>query len=113
MIEQFQVIADAVRLEVKPEHRKKIGICGAGGIVDGAHLPAYKKAGLDVVAIFDVDNAKAKDVASRHGIAKVYATLAELLADKDVEIVDIAVPAAAQPEIFAQVAAAKLSLIHI
>ena len=44
MIEQFQVISDAVRLEVKPEHRKKIGICGAGGIVDGAHLPAYKKA---------------------------------------------------------------------
>ena len=35
MIEQFQVVADAVRLEVKPEHRKKIGICGAGGIVDG------------------------------------------------------------------------------
>ena len=87
MIEQFQVIADAVRLEVKPEHRKKIGICGAGGIVDGAHLPAYKKAGLEVVAIFDTDNAKAKDVASRHGIPQVYGTLAELLADPHVEIV--------------------------
>lgn len=111
MIEQFQVIADAVRLEVKPEHRKKIGICGAGGIVDGAHLPAYKKAGLEVVAIFDVDNAKAKDVASRHGIAKVYTTLAELLADPQVEIVDIAVPADAQPEIFAQVAAAKKHIL--
>jgi predicted dehydrogenase len=111
MIEQFQVIADAVRLEVKPEHRKKIGICGAGGIVDGAHLPAYKKAGLEVVAIFDTDNAKAKDVAARHGIPNVYATLAELLADSQVEIVDIAVPAAAQPEIFAQVAAAKKHIL--
>ena len=58
MIEQFQIIADAVRLKVKPEYRKKIGICGAGGIVDGAHLPAYKKAGLEVVAIFDVDPRK-------------------------------------------------------
>jgi predicted dehydrogenase len=111
MIEQFQVIADAVRLEVKPEHRKKIGICGAGGIVDGAHLPAYKKAGLEVVAIFDTENAKAKDVAARHGIPKVYATLAELLADPQVEIVDIAVPAGAQPEIFAQVAAAKKHIL--
>jgi predicted dehydrogenase len=111
MIEQFQVISDAVGLEVKPEHRKKIGICGAGGIVDGAHLPAYTKAGLEVVAIFDTDNAKAKDVAARHGIPKVYTTLAELLEDPQVEIVDIAVPAVAQPEIFAQVAAAKKHIL--
>jgi predicted dehydrogenase len=111
MIEQFQVIADAVRLEVAPADRKKIGICGAGGIVDGAHLPAYKKAGLEVVAIFDVDNSKAKEVAARHGIPRVYATLTELLADSEVEIVDIAVPAEAQPAIFAQVAAAKKHIL--
>jgi predicted dehydrogenase len=111
MIEQFQVIADAVRLEVAPAERKKIGICGAGGIVDGAHLPAYKKAGLEVVAIFDVDHSKAKEVAARHGIPRIYVTLAELLADSDVEIVDIAVPAEAQPEIFAQVAAAKKHIL--
>jgi predicted dehydrogenase len=111
MIEQFQVIADAVRLEVAPAERKKIGICGAGGIVDGAHLPAYKKAGLEVVAIFDVDHSKAKEVAARHGISRVYETLAELLSDNDVEIVDIAVPAEAQPEIFAQVAAAKKHIL--
>ncbi len=111
MIDQFREIADAVKLEVKPENRRKIGICGAGGIVDGAHLPAYKKAGLEVVAIFDTDNAKAQDVAKRHGIPIVYKTLAELLADPKVEIVDIAVPAAAQPEIFAQVAAAKKHIL--
>ena len=111
MIEQFQVIADAVRLEVAPADRKKIGICGAGGIVDGAHLPAYTKAGLEVVAIFDVDNVKAKEVAAKHNIPRVYATLAELLADSDVEIVDIAVPAEAQPAIFAQVAAAKKHIL--
>jgi predicted dehydrogenase len=111
MIEQFREIADAVKLEVKPENRRKIGICGAGGIVDGAHLPAYKKAGLEVVAIFDTDGPKAQDVAKRHGIPTVYKTLAELLADSDVEIVDIAVPAAAQPEIFAQVADAKKHIL--
>ena len=111
MIDQFREIADAVKLEVKPENKRKIGICGAGGIVDGAHLPAYIKAGLEVVAIFDTDNAKAQDVAKRHGIPTVYKTLAELLADPKVEIVDIAVPAAAQPEIFAQVAAAKKHIL--
>ena len=111
MIDQFREVAEAVKLEVKPENRRKIGICGAGGIVDGAHLPAYKKAGLEVVAIFDTDNAKAQDVAKRHGIPTVYKTLAELLSDANVEIVDIAVPAAAQPEIFAQVAAAKKHIL--
>jgi predicted dehydrogenase len=111
MIDQFREIADAVKLEVKPENKRKIGICGAGGIVDGAHLPAYTKAGLKVVAIFDTDNAKAQDVAKRHGIPTVYKTLAELLADPKVEIVDIAVPAAAQPEIFSQVAAAKKHIL--
>ena len=111
MIDQFREIADAVKLEVKPQNRRKIGICGAGGIVDGAHLPAYTKAGLDVVAIFDTDHAKAQEVAKRHGIPTVYKTLAELLADPKVEIVDIAVPADAQPEIFAQVAAAKKHIL--
>jgi predicted dehydrogenase len=111
MIEQFQVIADAVRLEVKPEYRKKIGICGAGGIIDGAHLPAYKKAGLEVVAIFDIDKAKAEDLASRHGIPKVYSTLTGLLDDSRVDVVDIAVPAVAQPEIFSKVAAAKKHIL--
>lgn len=111
MIEQFQVIADAVRLEVAPADRKKIGICGAGGIVEGAHLPAYVKADLEVVAIFDVDHEKAKQVAAKFGIARVYATIEELLVDADVEIVDIAVPAVAQPEIFAKVAAAKKHIL--
>lgn len=111
MIDQFKEVADAVRLEVKPEHRKNIGICGAGGIVDGAHLPAYKKAGLNVVALFDLDFTKAQEVAARHGISKVYATLSELLADENVEIVDIAVPAVAQPEIFAHVASAKKHIL--
>lgn len=111
MIDQFREVAEAVKLEVKPENKRKIGICGAGGIVDGAHLPAYKKAGLEVVAIFDTDNAKAQDVAKRHGIPTVYKTLAELLSDANVEIVDIAVPAAAQSEIFAQVAAAKKHIL--
>lgn len=111
MIDQFREVAEAVKLEVKPQNRRKIGICGAGGIVDGAHLPAYKKAGLEVTAIFDTDFAKATEVAKRHHINKVCRSLEELIADNSVEIVDIAVPAAAQPEIFKRVAEAKKHIL--
>ena len=107
MIDQFREVADFARLEIPVAHRLPIAIIGAGGIVDGAHLPAYKKAGLEIVGITDTDLAKARDVANRHGIAKVYSDTSELLADPRVEVVDIAVPSVAQPDIFATVAGAK------
>ena len=111
MIDQFRDVADAVRLEIPKAHRVPVAIVGAGGIVDGAHLPAYKKAGLDIVGITDVDLAKASDVATRHGIKRVYASLDEMLAESEATIFDIAVPAVAQPEIFAHVASAKKHIL--
>ena len=68
-----------------------IGIVGAGGIVQHAHLPAYKQAGFAVVGITDPDGEKAQRVAREHGLAKVYDDLATLLADPEIEIVDVAV----------------------
>ena len=106
MIDQFKEVADAVRLEIPLSHRTPVAIVGAGGIVDGAHLPAYKKAGLDIVGITDVDSAKATDVASRHGIKKVYVSLDEMLAESEATIFDIAVPADTQPELFEKIARA-------
>lgn len=83
-----------------------IGVVGAGGIVSGAHLPAYRQAGLRVVAIFDIDQARAQEVAQAFAIERVAGSVAELLETPGVEIVDIAVPAWAQPAIVSQVAAA-------
>src|SRR5690606_29270394 len=37
-----------------PSRRPGIGIVGCGGIVRGAHLPAYTKYGLRVVGVYDV-----------------------------------------------------------
>src|SRR5207237_5094969 len=68
-----------------------IGIIGAGGIVNYAHLPAYKKAGFKVVCITDRDREKAERTAKEHGIGKVCASVDELLSQPEVEIVDIAV----------------------
>jgi predicted dehydrogenase len=65
MIDQFREVAEFCKLEIPITHRIPIAIVGAGGIVDGAHLPAYAKAGLEVVGITDVDMAKATDVAKR------------------------------------------------
>ncbi len=111
MIGIFKEISEFCNLEILDSHKVPIAILGAGGIVDGAHLPAYKIAGLEVIGIFDVDQLKAKDVAQRHSIPKVYTSLAELLADPESSIVDIAVPAALQPEIFYQVANVKKHIL--
>ncbi|AZI56857.1 gfo/Idh/MocA family oxidoreductase [Nakamurella antarctica] len=108
MIDLFREISDYCRLFVPEEHKRPIAIVGAGGIVDGQHLVAYKLAGLEVVGITDVDLDRARDVATRHGIGRVYGSLAELLADDRVEVVDIAVPVEQQAAIFrAAVAAGK------
>lgn len=87
----FAPIRQAVEIRVKPEHKLPIAIVGAGQITDVAHLPAYREHGLDIVGITDLNLDRAKDVAKRHGIPKVYASAAELAADADVAVVDIAV----------------------
>jgi predicted dehydrogenase len=76
-----------------------IGIIGCGGIVSGAHLPAYRAAGLRVVAVHDVDRSKAEEVAARFGIATVADSSEALIATEGVDIVDIAVPPWVQPSI--------------
>ena len=66
-----------------------IGMVGAGGVVNYAHLPAYAKAGFKVVAIMDKDCQRAEQTAGAHKIPKVYSTVEELV--RDPEVVDIAV----------------------
>lgn len=82
-----------------PERPLRIGIVGAGGIVRAGHLPAYRSAGLPVVAIADLNRDAAQRTAAEFGIARVAGSAAELIADPEVEVVDIAVTPAAQPDI--------------
>lgn len=97
MIDLFAEISEACALEIPAHHHKKIGVIGAGGIVQGAHLPAYRKAGLPVHAITDIDKSKAQSLADEFGIPHVYDSAEALLADSEIEVVDIAVPASEQP----------------
>ena len=55
-----------------PSKPKKIVIIGAGGIVSDAHLPAYKKAGFDVLGIFDPQSDKAEKCAKDFSIEKYF-----------------------------------------
>jgi len=91
MTDLFAPIRKAVEIKVKPEHKLPIVIVGAGEITDLAHLPAYREHGLEIVGITDLNQERAEEVAERHGIPRVYASLEEVAADRDVAVVDIAV----------------------
>ncbi|HSD54566.1 MAG TPA: Gfo/Idh/MocA family oxidoreductase [Burkholderiales bacterium] len=87
----FAPIREAIEVRVPQSYKRPIAIVGAGEIVDLAHLPAYAAHGLEIAGIHDLDQAKARAVAERHGIARVYDSVEELACDKHVAIVDIAV----------------------
>ncbi len=97
-------ISDTIALPPKSDYG--IGMIGCGGIVNYAHLPAYKANGLNVVACYDANLQAAEKTAADHGIPRVATSLADLLADECVQIVDIAVPPWNQRAIAEQVAAA-------
>lgn len=77
----------------------RIGCIGAGFIMRDCHLVAYQQAGFNPVAIASRTPATAQEVAAVRGVPTVHATVDALLADPQVEILDIAVPPAAQPEL--------------
>ena len=111
MIDVFAPIAAAADLTIPAGHRRPIAIVGAGAIVDVAHLPAYRQAGLEVTGLYDLNAGRAAEVADRHGVPRVYGSLEELLADERAEVVDIAVAPAAQPGIVRQALAAGKHLL--
>ncbi len=75
----------------------RIGCIGAGMIMAECHLAAYAEAGFPVVAIASRTPANAAKVAERWGIARVHDTPEALIADPQVEIVDLAFPPDQQP----------------
>lgn len=87
-------------LPVLPKDRSiPIGCIGAGFIMADCHLVAYRKAGLNPVAIGSRTLEKSRAVAERHGLARAYGSYEEVLADPQVEVVDIAVPPDVQLEV--------------
>lgn len=74
-----------------PSKPRPIVFIGAGGIVNNAHLPAYRAAGLDVVGVFDLDRDTAKRTAEKWDIPRVFDSLDEAAAQAGV-VFDLAIP---------------------
>src|SRR2546423_340795 len=77
----------------------RLGCVGAGFIMRDCHLVAYRHAGFNPIAIASRNPEHAHAVAEQHGIRRVHPTYADLLADPDVEVLDVAVPPDVQPDI--------------
>jgi predicted dehydrogenase len=89
-----------------PRSSLRIGVIGAGGIVQNAHLPGYAKFGYRVSAIVDVNREAAESAAKKFGIPVVCATVDELLARNDVDVADVAIPEHGRPLVLPKVLAA-------
>lgn len=80
-----------------------IVIIGAGGIVQTAHLPAYRLAKFAVAGIFDPNHQKAIKLASDFQIPVVYNSADELVSKAGTEVIyDVAVPGSAMISVLEQ-----------
>jgi predicted dehydrogenase len=77
----------------------RIGAVGAGFIMADVQLASYAEAGFPIAAIASRTRSKAEEVANRWGIPKVHDDPIALIADPDVEILDIAYPPDQQPDL--------------
>jgi predicted dehydrogenase len=70
-----------------------VGVIGAHSWAESAHLPGYAAhERVELVAICDVEIERAKAMAAKFGAKRVYGNHKELLADKDVQMVDVCTP---------------------
>jgi len=70
----------------------RIGIVGAGNIAQSAHMPAYQKRDdVEIVAFADINLERAQEAAKKFNVPHAFASVEEMLANVDVDIVDICV----------------------
>jgi len=101
-------VIDPAELDLAPELGStsyRIGVIGAGGIVRASHLPAYRSVGWDVVHIASRTMETAQAAADEFDIPAVSDDFGDVIADGDVEVVDISLP----PHLHREVAEAALA----
>lgn len=95
--------ANKINYGIEPQLPKrmdfKIGIIGAGFIVRDCHLKAYSDVGFNPYAITSLDLQESQKVAEQYHIPHVYGSWKELIDNKDIEILDIAIPPDKQLEV--------------
>jgi predicted dehydrogenase len=83
-----------------PGYRPGLGLVGCGDIARSWHLPAYAEYGVHVVGVYDPAPEATDGIRDRFPfVRRVYASLDELLADEEIEIVDVATRPDVRPEL--------------
>jgi len=75
-----------------PSRPRPIVIVGAGSIVRTAHLPAYRRLGLPVAGLFDIQSDAARATARQFNVEEVFGDLADACTTREA-VFDVAVPA--------------------
>jgi predicted dehydrogenase len=71
----------------------KVGIVGAGAIASQVHIPAYcNLPGVEIVAVTDVVEDRAKQVAKQYGIPRAYSDARDMFAQDGIEVVSVCTP---------------------
>lgn len=94
-----RLLEQATRPALPQRKDYRIGIIGAGFIVEHCHLVAYQKAGFTTYGITSLDTTHSQRLSDMFAIPKVYASWKEMVCDPQIEIIDIAVPPHIQLEI--------------
>jgi predicted dehydrogenase len=106
----FTPVPDLRQAWARPSHPRPIVIIGAGGIVNDAHLPAYRLAEFPVAGIFDIDRGRAKSLADRWNL-KSFSSLEEAAAVGDA-VFDLATPPAAHFDVLGALPKGSVALIQ-
>jgi predicted dehydrogenase len=70
----------------------RAGVIGCGEIGQRGHIPGFKEAGVDVVAVCDTNLQRARETAEKNNIPNAYSHYNELLANADIDLVSIGLP---------------------
>jgi predicted dehydrogenase len=75
------------------ESKLGVGVIGAYRWAEKAHLPGYAaNPRVDLVALCDIDESRARDLAARFGARKIFTDHRAMLADPEVQMVDVCSP---------------------
>jgi predicted dehydrogenase len=74
-------------------NRLGVGLIGAFRWAEKAHLPGYAaNPRVDLVALCDIDESRARELAARFGARKVYTDYRRMLADPEIQMIDVCSP---------------------
>ena len=88
-----------------------IAIVGVGGVARYAHIPSYKRLGLQIEALCDIDASVAREVADEAGIAVHTTCVTAATSAENVDVVDLATPPSTHAAILEEIAPLKKPIL--